>query len=108
MKWFAVIVLVIVGVLAAFVAIEYLTVSIHALPTYIPGHHAAYPHHSERGHYHKRGAVAAVIALVAFVVAGFLALRIMRSNQANPQVGPASSDQLIASAPSDGGESAQG
>ena len=107
MKWFAVIVLVIIGLLATFVAVEYLTVSIHALPSYIPGHKAAYPGHSERGHYHKRGAIAALIALVAFVVAGFLALRIVRANQSNTAVGPASSDQLISSAPSEGGESPQ-
>ena len=106
MKWIVVIVLVIIGALAAFVAIEYLTVSIHALPSYIPGHKAAYAGHSERGHYHKRGAVAALIAVVAFVVAGFLTLRIIRANQSNASVRPASSDQLIASAPPESGESA--
>ncbi len=105
MKWFWVIVLVIVGALATFVAVEYLTVAIHALPSYIPGHKAAYPGHGERGHYHKRGAAAALVALVAFVAAGFLAWRIVKSNQSNASVRPASSDQLIASAPSDGGES---
>jgi len=107
MKWFVVIVLVIIGALATFVAIEYLTVSIHALPSYIPGHKTGYPGHAERGHYHKRGAIAALIALASFVVAAFLALRIVRANQAG-SVPPASSDQLIASAPSEGGESAEG
>jgi hypothetical protein len=76
MKWIWVIVLVVIGALAAFVAIEYLTVSIHNLPSYIPGHHKG------RGHYHKRGAVAALIALLAFVGAGFLAYRIVRKDRA--------------------------
>jgi hypothetical protein len=81
MKWLGVIVLVIVGALATFVAVEYFTVAIHALPSYIPGHHATGPHGlPARGHYRKRGAVAAVIALIAFVVAGFLAYRILRSD----------------------------
>ncbi len=33
------------------------------------------------GHYRKRGAVAAVIALVAFVIAGFLAYRIVKADK---------------------------
>jgi hypothetical protein len=77
MKWIWVIILVIVGVLAAIVAIEYLTVSIHNLPSIIPG---AKPH--AKGHYHKRGAGAALIALVAFVGAGFLAYRNMKADTA--------------------------
>ena len=108
MKWFVVIVLVIIGALATFVAIEYLTVAIHALPSYIPGHQTATAGHQYRGHYRKRGAVAAVIALVAFVVAAFLAWRIVKANQVNSSAGPVSSDQLIATAPSDGGESPEG
>jgi uncharacterized membrane protein required for colicin V production len=90
-KWIAVIVLVIIGILAAFVAIEYLTVAIHALPSYIPGHKHG------RGHYRKRGAVAAVIAFVAFVVAGFLAYRIARPSggTASAPQPTGSSDQLL-------------
>ena len=76
MKWLWVIVLVIIGALAAFVAVEYLTTSIHALPSYIPGRHPG------KGHYHKRGAGAALIALVAFVGAGFLAYRAVKANNA--------------------------
>jgi uncharacterized membrane protein YidH (DUF202 family) len=74
MKWISVIVLAIIGVLAAIVAIEYFTVSIHALPSILGPHHG-------RGHYHKRGAIAAVIAFVALVAAGFLAYRITRSSR---------------------------
>lgn len=88
MKWIGVIVLVIVGAIAAYVAIEYLTVSIHSLPSFIPGHRAALAGHKpQRGHYHKRGAVAAVIALVAFAVAGFLAFRIVRADRAGTSTG---------------------
>jgi uncharacterized membrane protein required for colicin V production len=82
MKWIAVIVLAIIGILAAFVAIEYLTVAIHALPSYIPG---AKPGHAH-GHYRKRGALAALIALIAFVVAGVLAYRIVKSDRAGAPV----------------------
>jgi len=72
MKWIAVVVLVIIGVLAAVVAVEYLTVSIHSLPSFIPGRKHV------PGHYHKRGAIAAVIALIAFAGAAVLAVRFRR------------------------------
>jgi uncharacterized membrane protein required for colicin V production len=96
MKWIGVIILVIIGILAAIVAVEYLTVSIHNLPSFIPGHVA-----HKNGHYHKRGAVAAVIALLAFVGAGFWAYRI--ANAGKPTVvkgpdtstSPASTDDLL-------------
>jgi len=35
-KWIVVIILVVIAAIAAFVAIEYFTTSIHALPSYIP------------------------------------------------------------------------
>jgi hypothetical protein len=76
MKWIWVIILGIIGVLAAIVAVEYLTVSIHNLPSFIPGRHPG------RGHYHKRGAIAAVIALLAFIGAGFLAYRNVKADKA--------------------------
>ncbi len=74
MKWFWVIVLVIVGILAALVAVEYLTVSIHAVPTFMG-------RHKGRGHYRKRGALAALIALIAFVAAGYLIYRTRRADK---------------------------
>jgi hypothetical protein len=87
MKWIWVIVLVIVGILAAAVAIEYFTVSIHALPSFMGQHHG-------RGHYRKRGAGAAFIALIAFVGAGYLFFRIRSADKAEraanaPAVDPA-------------------
>jgi hypothetical protein len=100
MKWIPVIILVIVGALAAFVAVEYLTVSIHSLPSYIPGRKRGF------GHYHKRGAIAAFIAFVAFVVAGFLAYRNTRgpstapagaSASASAGAGEGSIDQILSS-----------
>jgi uncharacterized membrane protein YidH (DUF202 family) len=93
MKWIGVILLVIVGALAAYVAIEYFTVAIHGLPSYIPGHKTATVGHHYRGHYRKRGAIAAFIALVAFVIAGFLAFRIVRADKAATQ--GASADSLV-------------
>lgn len=73
MKWLAVVVLVVVGIFAAFVAIEYLTLSIHALPSWLPGHKA-----HTYGHEHKRGAAAALVALVCFAGAGFLVYRMRK------------------------------
>ncbi len=73
--------MVILGALATFVAIEYFTVAIHALPSYIPGGKTATAGHHYRGHYRKRGAVAALVALVSFVIAGFLAYRIVKADK---------------------------
>ena len=85
--------MIILGALATYVAIEYFTVAIHALPSYIPGHKATVPgHHPPRGHYRKRGAIAAVIALASFVIAGFLAFRIVRADRA----AAASSSEVLA------------
>jgi hypothetical protein len=89
MKWVAVIVLAVIGVLAAIVAIEYFTVQIHSLPSFIPGRRSVY------GHYHKRGAVAALIAILAFAAAGVLAARFRREDTAAPASSSGSAaDQL--------------
>jgi len=93
MKWVLVVVLVIIGVLAAVVAIEYLTVPIHSLPSFIPGHHAG------AGHYHKRGAVAALVAVVAFVAAGLLAVRFRRQDAPAAVPAASSAGDLLASPP---------
>ena len=72
MKWLTVVLLAIVGLLAAFVAIEYYTVSIHALPSYLPGRR------NVNGHYHMRGAMVGLVAIVALAIAAVLAIRIFR------------------------------
>lgn len=72
MKWIGVAILTIIGVLAAIVAVIYLSVPIHSLPSFVPGKHAG------GGTYHKRGALAAVIALVAFAAAGGLGMYFRR------------------------------
>ena len=95
MKWIGVVLLAIIGVLAAVVAIEYLTVSIHSLPSFIPGRHHV------NGHYHKRGAIAAVISLAAFVAAGYWAYRIRQPKEVVPVVEapPNSADQMLSGPP---------
>jgi len=93
MKWALVIVLAIIGVLAAIVAIEYFVVPIHSLPSFIPGHrHTA-------GHYRKRGAAAALIAVVAFVAAGLLAARFRREGATPAPASSSTADQLLAKPP---------
>ena len=95
MKWVLVIVLAIIGVLAAIVAIEYFVVPIHSLPSFIGGHHHT------GGHYRKRGAAAALIAVVALVAAGILAIRFRRQDTAAApvQAQASSADQLLAKPP---------
>jgi len=111
MKWIWVILLVIIGALAAFVAIEYFTVSIHALPSYIPGHKVAHGHYGG-GHYRKRGAAAAVVAFVALVAAGYLTYRNLQGQKpaaAGPATKDSSSvDQLISTPPPEPGGSVEG
>jgi len=96
MKWLAVVLLAIVGLLAAFVCFEYLTVSIHSLPSYIPGHR------SVNGKYHVRGAIAGLIAIVALAGSAVLAIRILRPRASAPEPVEApptnaSADQLLGS-----------
>jgi hypothetical protein len=89
MKWPWIIVLLVVGVLAALLAAEYLSVSIHALPTFLGRHHG-------RGHYRKRGAGAALVALIAFAGAGYL---IYRGRQAEKSTGATATAAVPAPAP---------
>jgi hypothetical protein len=71
MKWIAIIVLLVIAGLAAYVAVEYFTVAIHGLPSWIPGHKTIPGHpHRPHGRYRKRGALSAVIAFLALVGAG--------------------------------------
>ena len=74
-KWIGVIALTVVGILAAIVAIEYLTLPIHSVPTFLGGKHV-------RGHYQRRGSALLVLALVAFGGAAYWAVRIRRAERA--------------------------
>jgi hypothetical protein len=102
MKWIWVALLVIIGAIAAYVAIEYLTVPIHAVPSFLGPHKG-------RGHFHKRGALAAVVAVVALGGAGFLTYRNLRGG-ASGGTGHAasaptpSSEQLLATPPTAPGQ----
>ncbi len=62
-KWVISVIFAIVGILALVVAVIYLTVPIHSLPSFMPGKH------SGAGTYHKRGAIAAVIGVVLLIIA---------------------------------------
>jgi hypothetical protein len=106
MKWIWIILLIIVGIIAAVFAVEYLTVGIGHLPSWVPGHGTPVPpvngkcpgayHLSdgrcyETGHMHKRGALAALIAIVAFVWAGWLIYKNqVKTVPAAPAADPAS------------------
>jgi hypothetical protein len=68
-KWAVSAIFAILGVLALVVAVIYLTTPIHSLPGFIPGKHAV------NGHYHKRGAIAAVIGIVLLAIAAVVGLR---------------------------------
>ena len=68
-RWVITAILAVLGVLALVVAVIYLTTPIHSLPSFIPGKHAV------NGHYHKRGAIAAVIGIVLLAVAAVVGLR---------------------------------
>jgi hypothetical protein len=63
------IVLIVVGVVAAVYAFEYLTVAIHHLPSWVPGRHRGH------GHYHKRGAILGLIAVLCLGGAGYIFYR---------------------------------
>jgi hypothetical protein len=92
MKWIWVIVFAVIGILAAIAAVEYLTVSISHIPSFMGGHHG-------RGHFRKRGYGSLVIAVVAFVIAGFLAYRIVRTDKGTTggSQSDASADDLLSS-----------
>ncbi len=96
MKWIWVALLVIIGAMAAYVAIEYLTVPLHAVPSFLGPHKG-------------RGALAALIALLALGGAGYLTYRNLRSGSSGstpkpaPAAGP-STDQLLATPPTAPGQ----
>jgi uncharacterized membrane protein len=77
-KWAASAILAIVGVLAIAVAVIYVAVSIHSLPSFIPGKHVGV-----NGHYHKRAAIAGVIGIVLLALSGVIVFR-SRQGAATP------------------------
>ena len=87
MKWLWIILLIVVGIVAAVFAYEYLTLSIGHLPSWVPGHLATKAPGNGKctgayrlkdgicyatGHARKRGYLALVIAIAAFVGAGWM------------------------------------
>jgi drug/metabolite transporter (DMT)-like permease len=74
-KWIGIIILAIVGIIAAIVAVEYLTLPIHSLPSFLGGKHPVHGKHY-RGNHHKRGDLAAVVAVIAFGGAIYLGIRV--------------------------------
>ncbi len=96
MKWIGVIILAVIGVLAAIVAFEYLTLPIHSVPHFLGGKHV-------RGHYNRRGQALAVIALAALGTSAYLAVRIRRADasgtatpvQASSSTQAGSADTLV-------------
>jgi type VI protein secretion system component VasK len=75
-RWAVSAVLVIVGILALAVAVIYVTVPIHSLPGFIPGKRAV------GGHYHKRGALVALVGIVLLALAIVLGWGVRRSSAA--------------------------
>ena len=88
MKWLPVVILAIIGVLAGILAFEYYFVSIHSLPSFVPGHRSA------NGHYHKRGLLSAVVAVAALAGAAILARRIVRSEGVGQPIAERSGEEV--------------
>jgi hypothetical protein len=78
MKWLIVALVVILGVLAAIAAGVYFTETVRALPSFFPGHNA----HGATTIRYKRGAAAAVAAVVLWIVAVVVANAGRRSARA--------------------------
>jgi len=82
MKWFWIILLIVVGIVAAVFAYEYLSYGIGHLPSWVPGNHPG-----KHGHERKRGYLCVLVAIVAFAGAGWLIYkeRMSSSKPAAPQ-----------------------
>jgi flagellar basal body-associated protein FliL len=91
MKWIWIVVLIVVGIVAAVLAFEYLSSSIYHLPTWVPGNgHGQLGANGKpvRGHEKKRGYVTAFIAVVAFASAGWLMFKNMQAAKADGGLTP--------------------
>ncbi len=98
MKWVWIILLIIIGIIAAVFAFEYLTVGIGHLPSWVPGHRTAISvptsgkcpdgwHKNgsfcyKRGRKRPTGFVAISVAVVAFGGAGWLIYKNQRATHA--------------------------
>ena len=77
-KWIGIAVLAIVGILALIVGIEWLTVSIHKLPSFLGQKHG-------RGHYKRRGEAAVAFGVVVLAVTAYLAYRMWKASAPGPE-----------------------
>lgn len=98
-KWIGVIVLAVVGVILAFVAIEWLSEPIWKVPQYLGGKPALVHGHHVRGHYRRRGEALAVLAVIAFAGAAYLAWTIKRAPAAVAVAGDGPAEPATVAAP---------
>ena len=75
MKIVGIVALGVIGLVALFLGIEWLTNPIHSLPAYLGGH----PHH--RGHYSRRGDAALVIGIGALAIGGYMLWKLRTANK---------------------------
>jgi hypothetical protein len=97
MKWFWIAVLIIIGIVAAVFAVEYLSNSIYHLATWVPGNQHGQLNAAGkpvRGHEYKRGYAAVVIAIVAFGGAGWLIYKNQLAAKSGGS-GPSASDTPV-------------
>jgi hypothetical protein len=86
MKWIWIAVLVVIGIVAAVFAFEYLSYSIYHLPSWVPGNahgHLYVNGKPVRGQEKKRGYGAAFVAVVALAEAGWLIYKNMQAAKVN-------------------------
>lgn len=82
MKWIWIAVLIVVGIVTAIFAGEYLTTGIGHLPSWVPGNHPG-----TRGHMYKRGYVAGFVTVAAFGGAGWLIFKHMQAAKSDAGTG---------------------
>jgi len=73
-KWVIFLVTAVLGVIALIYAVIYLSVGIHSLPAFVPGHKAGV-----NGHYHKRALLTGVIGVVLLAISAMMAISARRS-----------------------------
>jgi len=91
-KWIGIAVLAVIGILALIVGIEWLTVPIHKLPSFLG-------QKKGRGHYKRRGEALVVFGVVVIGVAAYLGYRLRRLSAPKPE--SAEGDTATPSVPSE-------